>query len=319
VGVRPAAALSVLGVRRRACAVVAVLTVGLVLAGCGADDPVSAPTSPSGASSGAPSSEPEPSEPVSPATPSPTTPDSPSPAAPSAPAYSTWPLGERVLPLRPDGFGQVRPTPPTLRDRRYPTDDLLPPPPRGRWRGTVGPVTPELARRLAWEPGCPVPLSDLRYLTVSFRGFDGDAHTGELVVAASEADDVVSVFRALYAADFPIEEMRLTAPEELDLPPTGDGNNTGAYVCRPTTGQSSGWSAHAYGLAIDLNPFQNPYQRGDVVLPELASSYLDRDRPRPGMVLADSLAVREFARIGWSWGGDFRTLLDYQHFTATGR
>ena len=180
-------------------------------------------------------------------------------------------------------------------------------------------MTPQVAARLTWEPGCPVALRDLRYVTVSFRGFDGAAHTGELVVAASEADGVVSVFRALYAADFPIEEMRVTPPEELDLPPTGDGNDTGAYVCRPTTGQTSGWSAHAYGLAIDLDPFQNPYLKGDLVLPELASSYLDRSWVRPGMVLPGSLAVREFARIGWSWGGDFRTLKDYQHFTATGR
>ncbi|MDO9456283.1 M15 family metallopeptidase [Nocardioides sp.] len=247
----------------------------------------------------------------------PTVPPATSPAP--GPAYSTWPLGERPLPVGPDGYGVVRPTPATLRDRRYPTRDLLPPPVGGRWRSGVGPVTPAIAARLAWEPGCPVALADLRYVTVAFRGFDDAAHTGELVVAASKAADVVSVFRALFAADFPIEEMRLTALAELDLPPTGDGNNTGAYVCRPTTGQSSGFSAHAFGLALDLDPFQNPYLKGDRVLPELASSYLDRSRVRPGMVLAGSLAVREFARIGWSWGGDFTTLRDYQHFTATGR
>lgn len=169
-----------------------------------------------------------------------------------------------------------------------------------------------------YAPGCPVPLSRLRYVTVSFRGFDGAAHTGELVLAASESAGVVSVFRALYRADFPIEEMRLPTTADLDAPPTGDGNNTAGMVCRATTGGTT-FSAHAFGLAIDINPFQNPYERGDLVLPELAGSYLDRERRRPGMVLADSLAVREFARIGWSWGGDFQTLLDYQHFTATGR
>ncbi|WP_209020436.1 M15 family metallopeptidase [Nocardioides sp. 1609] len=238
---------------------------------------------------------------------------------PPGPAYSTWPLGRRVLPLRADGFGEVRPTPPTLRDRRYPTTDLLPPPRGERWRSRIGPVTPAIARRLTWTSSCPVALADLRHVTVSFRGYDGAAHTGELVVAATEADAVASVFRALYAADFPIEEMRIPEPAELDLPPTGDGNNTAAYVCRPTTGQSSGFSAHAYGLAIDVNPFVNPYEKGDLVLPELASSYLDRARERPGMVLRDGLVVREFARIGWSWGGDFQSLKDYQHFTATGR
>ena len=83
----------------------------------------------------------------------------------------------------------------------------------------------------------------------------------------SPADDAVEVFRALHQARFPIEEMRVIDAPELDLPPTGDGNVTSAFVCRPTRGSST-WSEHAYGRAIDVNPFQNPYQKGDVVLPE---------------------------------------------------
>lgn len=162
---------------------------------------------------------------------------------------------------------------------------------------------------------------------MSFRGFDGAAHTGELVVAASEAEGVVSVFEALYAADFPIEEMRLPTTADLEAAPTGDGNNTAGLVCRPSTGSTTTWSAHAYGLAIDLNPFQNPYLRGTgaerVVLPELASAYLDRGWARPGMIdpgmVPGSLAITEFARIGWSWGGAWNSLKDYQHFSATGR
>jgi hypothetical protein len=105
---------------------------------------------------------------------------------------------------------------------------------------------------------------------------------------------------------------------DLDAPNTGDGNTTAAFVCRPTRG-SSRWSEHAYGLAIDVNPFMNPYSRGAVVLPELASSYLRRGWSRPGMIGPDSVVAREFARIGWSWGGSWRGLKDYQHFTATGR
>ena len=160
---------------------------------------------------------------------------------------------------------------------------------------------------------------DLRYVTVSFHGFDDAVHTGELVVAATEAQDLVSVFRRLFRARFPIEEMRLPATTDLEAPPTGDGNNTAAFVCRPTTGQSSGFSAHAYGLAIDVNPFLNPYLKGDLVLPERASAYLDRGRVRPGMIEPGDVVVRAFAAIGWSWGGDFTSLKDYQHFSATGR
>jgi hypothetical protein len=169
-----------------------------------------------------------------------------------------------------------------------------------------------------WSPDCPVRLDELRYLRLGFRGFDGRAHTGELVVNAAVAQDLVGVFRRLFAAAYPIEEMRLPTTADLDAPPTGDGNDTAAYVCRTTRG-STVLSAHAYGLAIDVNPFQNPYSKGDLVLPELAGAYLDRSWDRPGMILPDGVVARAFERIGWAWGGDFRSLSDLMHFSANGR
>ena len=293
--------------------------VSLVLAGCTAatserepaDAPVSVDARPSPASPAPPTDGPT-------GSPAPTDPTDP-PETPG-PSYSTWELGASPLPVDADGFGEVRPTPRSLRVRRYPTVDVLAPPAGGRFAATTGPFTPALRARMgaAWSPDCPVGADGLRYVTVSFRGFDGDAHTGELVVAADAADGIVSVFRTLYRADYPIEEMRLPTTADLEAPPTGDGNNTGAFVCRPSTGQSQ-WSAHAYGLAIDVNPFLNPYVRDRLVLPELASSYLDRDRVRPGMILDDDPVVQAFAEIGWSWGGDWRTLKDYQHFSALDR
>ncbi|QSR27738.1 hypothetical protein CFH99_19120 [Nocardioides aromaticivorans] len=229
-------------------------------------------------------------------------------------------MGVHVLPRTADGFGEILPTPKALRVRRYPTTDLLPPPADGRFHSAIGPVTPAIRERMGetWSPACPVALADLAYLNVSFRGFDGAAHTGELVVAADRAEDVVSVFRALFAASYPIEEMRLPTTADLDAPPTGDGNNTAGLVCRASRGTTT-WSAHAYGLAIDVNPFLNPYSKGDLVLPERASAYLDRSRTQPGVIHVGDLVVREFARIGWSWGGSWSSLKDYQHFTATGR
>lgn len=281
--------------------------VALALAGCSPGEDEAAGPVISSAASPAPASK-EPTK------------AGPTKKGPPPPSYSDWELGAARLPLRPDGLGEMRPTPPELVERRFPTVDLLPPPEDDRFRSTIGPVTPAIRERMGrtWSSRCPVGLEGLRYLTVTFRGFDDLAHTGELVVAASEAEDVVSVFRALYAADYPIEEMRLPTTADLEAHPTGDGNNTAALVCRPTTGGTS-WSAHAYGLAIDLNPFQNPYEKGDVVLPELASSYLDRSWQRPAMIRPGSLVVREFARIGWAWGGAWSTLKDYQHFSATGR
>jgi hypothetical protein len=238
----------------------------------------------------------------------------------AAPRLDSWQVGASPLPLRADGFGEVQRTPQVLRVRRMPSVDLLPPPAAGRFRATVDPVGPRVRMRMGrtWSPSCPVPLDGLRYLTLSFRGFDGADHTGELVVAATVADEVVRVFRRLFAAHYPIEEMRLVTTADLDAAPTGDGNNTAAYVCRTTRGSTS-LSAHAYGLAIDVNPFLNPYRKGDLVLPELASSYLDRSWRRPGMILRGGIVTRAFADVGWTWGGDFSSVSDPMHFSANGR
>ena len=104
---------------------------------------------------------------------------------------------------------------------------------------------------------------------------------------------------------------------DLEAAPTGDGNNTAAFVCRTTRG-STRYSEHAYGLAVDVNPFQNPYIRGETVLPELARSYTDRTVLRPGMLVEGSPAVTAFIRRGWEWGGAWRSVQDPMHFSARG-
>jgi hypothetical protein len=227
-------------------------------------------------------------------------------------------LGTRVLPLRPDGFGQVRATPRELRIRRFTLPDPLDRLPGDGFASRVEPVPPDVLARSTWQPGCPVRADELAWVRLTFWGFDDVRHTGELLVNSAVADDLVSVFRRLYAARFPIEEMRISRLDELDAPPTGDGNNTGAFACRATVG-SDDLSQHAYGLAIDVNSFQNPYAKDDLVLPELSSAYLDRDDVRPGMIAPGDVVVSAFASIGWEWGGDWRSLKDYQHFSLTGR
>ncbi|MDH3682465.1 MAG: M15 family metallopeptidase, partial [Acidimicrobiia bacterium] len=132
------------------------------------------------------------------------------------------------------------------------------------------------------------------------------------------AADVVTVFETLHLARFPIEEMRIVTQADLDAPPTGDGNNTASFACREVTGGSR-FSEHAFGLAIDLNPFHNPYIKGDLILPELAKSYTDRSSLRPGMVTDGDLVVAAFDAIGWGWGGRWRSLEDYHHFALNDR
>ena len=233
-------------------------------------------------------------------------------------------LGTRVLPRTAGGFGEVRPTPPELVRRRFTLPDRLPELPGHAFASRVSsPAPAAVLRRSTWQPGCPVAAPDLSWLRLTFWGFDDQRHTGELLVNTSAAAALVEVFHRLYDARFPLEEMRINRRSELDAPPTGDGNDTSAFACRATRGSSQKhgtvYSQHAYGLAVDVNPFQNPYHNGAVVLPELASAYLDRGDVRPGMILAGGPVVQAFAAIGWVWGGSWHSLKDLQHFSANGR
>jgi hypothetical protein len=170
----------------------------------------------------------------------------------------------------------------------------------------------------SWRAGCPLAVEELRRLQLMHWGFDGAVHDGQIVVAADVADDVVSIFGELYAARYPIEKM---APVDVyggsDEAST-EANNTSAFNCRRATG-GTGWSEHAFGRAIDLNPLQNPYIRGDTVLPAQSARYLDRSLTDIGVIHDGDAAVTAFAARGWIWGGTWQTLKDYQHFSPSGR
>lgn len=248
--------------------------------------------------------------------------DDPGVAGASASERPAW-LGTRVLPPAPDGFGERLPTPAELVDRRLVTPTLPDPAPPAfagdGFDARIAAVPDGVLARSTWTPECPVTVDELRYVTVRFVGFDGAEHTGELIVHADVAEDVTRVFAALHAARFPLEEVRVISREELSAPPTGDGNVTSAFVCRPTV-SGDRWSEHAFGRAIDLNPFHNPYVRGDLIIPELAGAYTDRGHLRPGMIVAGDVVTRAFAGIGWGWGGDWTgTATDPMHFSVSGR
>jgi D-alanyl-D-alanine carboxypeptidase len=162
-----------------------------------------------------------------------------------------------------------------------------------------------------YTDGCPVPVEDLRLLTVTHHGFDGTPRTGELVVHVEQADAVGRIFGRLYDAGFPIERMRLVDAYGGSTEASLADNNTSGFHCRPVTGGTR-WSEHAYGWAIDVNPVQNPYVRGDLVLPESGRAFLDRSIAVPGLILEGDPVVAAFAAEGWTWG-------DYQHFSLTGR
>ena len=125
--------------------------------------------------------------------------------------------------------------------------------------------------------------------------------------------------RELYTARFPIRRLRpidaYGGSDERSL----DADNTAAFNCRYAVAAGpKRWSVHAYGLAIDVNPVENPYVEGGRVHPRAGRAYLDRSRYRPGMAVRGGLLVRAFAAVGWQWGGRWTGSPDYQHFSATG-
>lgn len=193
---------------------------------------------------------------------------------------------------------------------------------RDGFRGEISPLSPALRAQMtgvSWHRGCPVPLSGLRLLTLGYRGFDHRAHTGRMVVNRSVAKQVVGVFRKLYQAGFPIRRMRLVDAYGGSDFRSIEADNTSAFNCRAATGSSS-WSNHAYGLAIDINPIENPYVTSSGQVAHKASRpYLNRSRIRRGMAYPSGVLVRTFRSIGWGWGGYWSGSRDYQHFSANGR
>ena len=186
-----------------------------------------------------------------------------------------------------------------------------------RFRAMIEPAPAERMTS-SWRPGCPVAPEDLRLLTLTHWGFDGELHRGKLVIHEDQARAVKEAFRALFKARFPIERMRLVDVYGGDDDRSMAANNTSGFNCRTVEGSSS-WSEHAYGRAIDINPIQNPAVKGGRVSPPAGSRYLDRLRRRKGLIRANDAVVRAFASIGWGWGGYWTSLKDYQHFSATGR
>lgn len=187
------------------------------------------------------------------------------------------------------------------------------------FRSAIERIDAAQAKRMtgvSWRKGCPVALRDLRLLTLSHWGFDGRARTGRLIVHRDVARELVRVFRDLYAARFPIRRMvPVDAYGGSDFRSI-EADNTSAFNCRYVEGTTR-WSNHAYGRAIDVNPIENPYVSGGSTSHVASRPYVDRSK-RPGMAYEGGALVRAFDRIGWGWGGRWKSVHDYQHFSESG-
>lgn len=163
-----------------------------------------------------------------------------------------------------------------------------------------------------------IALEDLRYLRLLYVGFDEQTHVGELVVHESIADTILEIFQILYENGYQIEKMRLIDDYDGDDHASLLDNNTSAFNYRVVEG-SKKLSRHAYGLAIDINPFYNPYvtypDGVEHISPEGSEPYADRQGDFPHKIGKDGdLCWQLFSERGFTWGGDWKSVKDYQHF-----
>lgn len=192
-------------------------------------------------------------------------------------------------------------------------------------RGRAEAVPDSLWHRMqgtSWHEGMGCPgRAALSLLTIPHHDFTGDRRDGHLVVAAAEAETLLDIFAELFAAGYPIQQMRpvheFGGNDDLSMA----ANNTSAFNCR-TVGGGTRLSDHAFGTAVDINPVQNPYVTKHGTAPAAGADFDDaaeRGPGMPGVIRAGDAVVRAFTTRGWGWGGTWRNSKDYQHFSRSGR
>jgi hypothetical protein len=154
---------------------------------------------------------------------------------------------------------------------------------------------------------------------VTYWGYDGKAHATSSASTRWTIRSPAWAFGRLYADRFQIRQIQPVTAFGSSDDRSMEANNTSAFNCRAVTG-GSGWSEHAYGRAIDINPVQNPYVTGSgTVLPPAGRPWADRTVEAPGMVHPGGPVTSAFGAIGWGWGGTWVNTKDYQHLSSTGR
>lgn len=185
------------------------------------------------------------------------------------------------------------------------------------YEGDITRVLPRI-QGISYQENPNVALSDLAYLRMLYYGMDGNTYVGEMIVNQKIKEEVLSVFQKLYEERYPIERMVLVDEYQGEDERSMDANNTSAFNYRTIAG-SSKLSNHSYGMAIDLNPKYNPYvkQRGDgsiLCQPESGRAYADRTKEFDYKIDENDLAYQLFTQAGFTWGGSWNSVKDYQHF-----
>jgi hypothetical protein len=170
----------------------------------------------------------------------------------------------------------------------------------------------------SFPANCTTPRSDLRYLRVLHRNAKDSVLQGELVCNKAIAEDLLDIFRKLYEAHYPIEHIRLIDDYEADDELSMRDNNSSSFCFRVVSGTKK-LSKHARGMAVDINTRYNPYVRNGrngqrLVSPDNSLPYVDRTKSFPYKIEEGDLCYRLFIEHGFTWGGHWRTMKDYQHF-----
>lgn len=165
-----------------------------------------------------------------------------------------------------------------------------------------------------------ISLDDLRYVKVRYYNYKGKIKDGELIVNRLIAQDVVEIFYELYEIKYPIRKIELIDEYKADDNLSMEADNTSCFNYRKIAGSST-LSMHALGLAIDINPKINPCVGGaHGILPSNGRLYKERNVSRckgkykDMMIHKNDKVYKIFASHGFSWGGDWTNMKDYQHF-----
>lgn len=166
--------------------------------------------------------------------------------------------------------------------------------------------------------GCPIKRDDLRYIKALHKNINGQIIIGEMVVNKAIANDVLTILRTLYRENYAIERMRLIDDYGADDERSMRDNNTSAFCYRAVSGTKT-LSAHAQGLAVDINTLYNPYFKikkdgTRIIQPATAKAYCDRTKKFQYKIEEGDLCHRLFIKYGFTWGGSWQSCKDYQHF-----
>lgn len=150
---------------------------------------------------------------------------------------------------------------------------------------------------------------NLVLLDVEYYSFDEKLHKGQLVLHKRAERDIKEIFEIIRSIKFPVNKVIPVVKYNWSDEASMNDNNTSSFNYRKVKGQKL-LSAHSYGLAIDINPLQNPHIKRNTVQP-VNGKY---DIKAEGTILKTSRVVQEFRKRGWQWGGSWRSSKDYQHF-----